>query len=77
MAKEAKARKVKSFIMHAGCDLIGAKRSMAASKNVQLYEGKNGIEMLSQGSNRIVVIPYANMTGYELYWADCVTENAE
>ena len=70
-------RKVKSFIMHAGCDLIGAKRSMAASKNIELYEGKAGVEMLSKGSSRIVVIPYANITGYELNWKDCVTESKD
>ena len=67
MKKDENRRKVKTFHMAIGCDLIGSKTSMAASKNVELWLTRGGIECFSKGSNRTIFVPFANIKGVELY----------
>jgi hypothetical protein len=59
--------KVKRFHLYAGLDLIGSKTSMAESRNVTLEATSIGIKMNSKATGRIVVIPYTNVKGFELY----------
>lgn len=59
--------RVKAFHMAIGVDLIGSKTSMAESRTMQLEATAIGIKMTSKNSGRIVVIPYSNVKGFELY----------
>lgn len=59
--------KVKAFQMAIGCDLIGSKMSMASSKNLSLELTTVGVKAYSQGSNRTIIIPFANVKGIEMF----------
>lgn len=61
------SNRVKRFHMYAGVDLVGSKTSMAESRNITLEATSVGIKMHSKTSNRIVVVPYPNIKGFELY----------
>lgn len=61
------SNRVKRLHMYAGVDLIGAKTSMAENRNISLEATAIGIKMISKGTNRIVVIPYSNVKGFEMY----------
>lgn len=63
--------------MAIGIDLIGSKTSMAASKTVELEATPVGIKMYSHGSKRTIVIPYANVKGFELMPEPAVKPEAE
>lgn len=66
--KEVKHRILaKSFQMHLAVDMVGSKSSMAASKNIDLEVTPLGIKMFSKASKRIVLIPWPNIKGVELY----------
>lgn len=56
---------VKAVQMHAAPDMIGAKQSIS-SKNADIYEMPNSLLIVSKGTNRKVVIPFANVRAYEL-----------
>lgn len=56
---------VKVVHMHAGLDLIGSKTSVD-SKRANIYERPTSILIVSKETGRKVVIPHANIRGYEL-----------
>ena len=60
-------RKVKVLQLAIGVDLIGSKMSISASKNVELTELAHGIQCHSKATNRIIVIPFSNVKGYECF----------
>lgn len=66
-AVEAKPVKpeIKTVHLHAGLDLIGAKTTVS-HKLVDMFELAHGILMVSRKEKRRVVVPYANIRGYEL-----------
>lgn len=57
----------KAFHMAIGVDLIGSKTSMAASKTMELEVTPLGIKCASKNSGRLVLIPWPNIKGVELY----------
>lgn len=59
----------KVFQMVVGVDLIGSKMSMAASKTLQLEVTPLGIKATS-AKGRVVLIPWTNIKGCELYPSD-------
>ena len=59
--------KVKAFQMAIGCDLIGSKMSMAASKNLSLELVAIGVKAYSAATNRTIIIPFSNMKGIEMF----------
>lgn len=59
-------KKVKTVHFAVGVDLLGYKTSMAANKNNQLEATPIGIRMISKGSGRDIIVPYANIKGFEL-----------
>lgn len=65
MAKD-KPVLVKTVQIHAGLDLIGSRLSVQAKKGNVLTEEAMGIRIVSGETGRVVVIPYANVKGYEL-----------
>lgn len=56
----------KAFHMVVGVDLIGAKTSLAASKNMELEVTPLGIKASSRATGRTVLIPWTNIKGAEL-----------
>lgn len=58
--------KVKVVHMAVGLDLIGSKTSLTSGKNYDIEATSIGIKVLSKASNRTIVIPYANVKGFEL-----------
>lgn len=58
---------VKAFHMVVGVDLIGSKTSMAASKTLVLELTPMGVRAVSSNSGRIILIPYTNIKGIELF----------
>ncbi len=56
---------VKSIHLHAGLDLIASKTSVNA-KETDMYETSAGVLCVSKKTKRKVVIPYANIRGFEL-----------
>lgn len=52
--------------MAIGCDLIGSKMSMAASKTLDLELTPVGVKASSKNSGRIMIIPFANIKGIEM-----------
>lgn len=73
MAKETKEvtktqkTLVKLVHMAIGCDLIGAKTSMAASNNVTLELTSLGVVAFSKKTNRTYMVPFSNIKGLELF----------
>lgn len=61
------SNRIKRFHMYAGVDLVGSQMSMAESRNVMLEATSIGIRMTSAKTNRVVVIPYSNVKGFEVY----------
>lgn len=59
---------VKLMQMAIGVDLIGSKMSMATRPGVHIEATAVGLKMRSKTSKRVVLIPYANCKGLELYW---------
>lgn len=56
---------IKNVQMHAGIDMIGSKTSINNSR-ADIYERATGILVISKETGRKVVIPHANIRGYEL-----------
>ena len=52
--------------MAIGLDLIGSKTSLASGRNYDIVATSLGIKVFSKASKRTVVIPYANIKGFEL-----------
>lgn len=65
-AKEPVFYKAKVFQMVVGCDLIGSKMSMAASKAVDIDVTALGAIARSKNSNRTILIPWTNIKGLEI-----------
>ena len=65
--EKAGKNQVKAFQMAIGVDLIGSKMSMASSRTVDLEATAVGIRCTSKGSGRVIVIPYSNVKGFEMY----------
>lgn len=63
---EPKKILAKAFHMVVGVDLIGAKTSLATSKNMELEVTPLGIKAYSKSSKRTVLIPWTNIKGAEL-----------
>lgn len=66
-AQKRSKNSVKAMQMAIGVDLIGAKLSMADSRTMDLEATAIGIKMTSKKSNRVIVIPYSNVKGFELF----------
>lgn len=62
--------KVKAFQMAIGCDLIGSKMSMAASRTLELELLPVGVKAYSKNSGRVIVIPFGNIKGIEMFPED-------
>lgn len=70
MAKDGKnesKNRVKAMHMAIGVDLIGSATSMSAGRHVELEATAIGIRMYSKKSKRVIVIPYSNVKGFELF----------
>ena len=59
--------RVKTVQLAVGLDLIGSKTSLQSGKNYEITATALGIKAVSKGSNRIIVIPYPNVKGFELF----------
>lgn len=63
--------RVKLMHMHIGVDFIGSKTSMSAAHGTVMEATAIGIKATrvgkKKGERRIVVIPYSNVKGFELY----------
>ncbi len=59
--------RVKSVHLAIGVDLLGSKTSLQSGRNATLEATAIGIKAYSKNSNRIVVIPYSNVKGFELF----------
>lgn len=57
----------KAFHMVIGVDLIGSKTSLSTSKNMELEVTPLGIKAYSKSSKRLVLIPWTNIKGAELF----------
>lgn len=57
----------KAFHMVVGVDLIGSKTSLSTSKNMELEVTPLGIKAYSKNSGRLVLIPWTNIKGAELF----------
>jgi hypothetical protein len=68
MAPQPKSKTlIKAFHMVVGCDLIGAKSSLATSKNMTLEATPYGVKAYSASSKRNILIPWTNVKGCELF----------
>lgn len=69
MPAAAKPTKVlcKNMHMVVGVDFIGSKTSMSASRNLELEVTPLGIKAFSKSTGRLVLIPWTNVKGAELF----------
>lgn len=64
---------VKTMHMAIGVDFIGSKTSLKTDRNTTLEATSIGIKATSKTTKRVVVIPYSNVKGFELF-PDAQTE---
>lgn len=65
VAASVEAPTVKIAHFYKGPDLIGTKSS-CSYKNVNMYELKHGLLLVSKKEKRKVVVPFNNIVAYEL-----------
>jgi hypothetical protein len=59
--------RVKTVQMAIGVDLLGSKLSLSSSKNIELEATGLGVVATSKGTGRIVLIPWPNVKGCEMF----------
>lgn len=57
----------KSIQLAVACDLVGSQMSMSASRGTELVVTPLGVKMTSGKTGRVVLIPWPNIKGCELF----------
>lgn len=58
--------RVKALHMAVGCDLVGSRTSMT-DRDSDMIELLHGVRVKSKKTGRVMVIPFDNIKGYEIY----------
>lgn len=68
----APSKKVLAKVVHfyKGVELMGSKGSATASKNIEVEVTPLGVKVTSKNSRRTIIVPWANITGCELYFEE-------
>ena len=59
--------KVKHVQVTTPSEALGNKSTIVAGRNYEMEEAEYGVAVLSKATNKLAVIPYANIKSYELF----------